>query len=519
MIHRRRGFNPTILRATGLSEIEARRGIDNSRAMSRLLLGVVFSICVLSACVGRNATPTVTRVASPPNIIFVLADDLGYGELGAFGQKLIATPRLDEMAQQGLRFSQFYAGNTVCAPSRAVLMTGKHMGHVSVRGNASKAIQHLLPQDRTVAQVLKDAGYKTALIGKWGLGEEGSGALPDEKGFDFFYGYLNQTHAHNGFPEFIWRNRSKASLQNVVTKVEPYYGDFVGGYATKKVQWTEDLFLNEAETWIRQNSKQPFFLYLSLVIPHANNEATAALGDGQEIPDYGRYADRPWSNSAKGQAALVSRLDQDVGRVLDVLRKLSLAENTLVVFSSDNGPHAEGGFDTDSFRPSGPLRGMKRDLYEGGIRVPTIAWWPGVIKPGRISRHMGYFGDILATFADIAGAQPPAGLDSLSFAAELRGYTQMSHKHLYFEFVEQGGKQAVRKGRWKAVRHGLGSGHVELYDLDADLGEAHDLASAHPEVVADLTAIMAHEHVADQRWSPRGSPVKLPPPGDGIAPF
>jgi arylsulfatase A-like enzyme len=486
--------------------------------MSRLSLLALLSLGAITSCTRHTLVPTPTNT-TPPNFIFVLADDLGYGEVGAYGQKTIATPRLDRMAKEGMKFSQFYAGNTVCAPSRAVLMTGKHMGHVSVRGNASKDIQHLSPQDTTVAQVLKRAGYATALIGKWGLGEEGSGAQPDEKGFDYFYGYLNQTHAHNSFPEFVWRNRTQEKLANVVQKSSEVHGDFLGGYATKKVQWTEELFTNEADSWIRKNAKKPFFLYLSLVIPHANNEATELVGDGQEVPDYGQYANRPWPNPLKGQAAMVSRLDQDVGHVLDTLRELSLDKNTLVIFTSDNGPHTEGGFERSLFEPSGPLRGVKRDLYEGGIREPMIAWWPGTIAPGRISRHMGYLGDVLATFADLARVDTPAGLDSLSFAPELQGLPQTPKDHLYFEFVEHGGKQAVRKGKWKAVRFGIGKGALELYDLDTDLGEAHNVASDHPDVVAALATIMEQEHVRDERWLPSGTRRADPPPGNGVAPF
>jgi uncharacterized sulfatase len=454
-----------------------------------------------------------------PNIIFVMVDDLGYGELGSYGQTVIKTPRLDRMAAEGMKFSQFYAGAPVCAPSRAVLMTGRHTGRVSIRGNANKDIQKISANETTLADVLKPAGYKTALVGKWGLGEEGSGALPNERGFDFFYGYLNQVHAHNYYPAFLWRNDHKEPLRNVVQPAKETYGDFQGGYATEKKDCTHDLFMKEATSWVRAQAQQPFFLYLALTTPHANNEATKDLGDGQEITDYGIYKDRPWPNAQKGQAAMISRLDKDMGRLLDLLVELKIDKNTLVVFTSDNGPHAEGGFDVASFAPSGPLRGIKRDLYEGGVREPMIAWWPGTIAAGRISRHIGYLGDVMATVAELAGVTAPANIDSLSFASELRGRPQAARNHLYFEFYEQGGKQSVRKGKWKAVRAGLGQGPVELYDLDADLGESNNLAAQNPEVVAELVAIMKAEHVPDPRWKVGGRTPTPPPPGHGKAPF
>ncbi len=472
---------------------------------------LVFIVVGLSAA-GLRADP-----APRPNIVFVLADDLGYGDLGCYGQREIATPRLDRMAREGLRFTQFYAGATVCAPSRAVLMTGRHMGHVSVRGNAAKEIQRLRPEDVTVAEVLHDAGYATALIGKWGLGEIDSGAHPLDQGFDTFFGYLNQTHAHNYYPDHLWRDRERVPLRNEVQLAQRAGENFHGGYAVRKVDYSHDMFVDEALRWIATPREQPFFLFLSLTLPHANNEATRELGNGQEVPDFGAYADRDWSDAAKGQAAMIGRLDHDVGRLLDHLAELGLDENTLVMFSSDNGPHDEGGFDVTQFQPAGPLRGKKRDLYEGGIRVPLVVRWPGTTPAGETSDHIGYFGDMIATWAELAGTDIPAGADAISLVPTLAGddASQGEHEYLYWEFYEQGGKQAVRCGDWKLVRAGLGSGPVELYNLADDLGEAHDVAAAYPEIKDALLALMTQAHRPDPNWQPRGNPAPPPPPGPG----
>lgn len=446
---------------------------------------------------------SAAAAAPKPNVIFILADDLGYGELGCYGQKVIQTPRLDRMAAEGLRFTQFYAGTTVCAPSRCVLMTGKHTGHCSVRGNRAGPAQALRAEDSTVAQVFKQAGYKTALIGKWGLGDMTEGSevgLPTRKGFDYFFGYLNQIHAHNYYPEFLWRNEEKVPLSNVVQKAERESNDFVGGVATTRLQYSHDLFAAEALQWIRQQASDPFFLYLSLTLPHANNEGSKMTGDGAEVPDYGPYTNNDWPNQDKGQAAMITRLDGDVGRLLDLLKELGLAENTLVIFSSDNGAHNEARHDIKRFNPSGPLRGIKRALYEGGIRVPTLAWWPGQIAKGTVADHIGYFGDFYATVCELTEQPIPEGLDSLSFLPALRGGKPTEHPYLYWEFHEQGSRQAVRFGSWKAIRAPMFSGKVELYDLSKDLAEEHDLAASHGEVVERAVGYMETAHTPDPRW-------------------
>jgi arylsulfatase A-like enzyme len=452
----------------------------------------------------------VSAQPSTPNVIFILADDLGYGDLGSYGQKLIQTPHLDRMAAEGLRFNQFYAGSTVCAPSRAVLMTGKHTGKVSVRGNAGRAnlgIQSLRKGEKTVAHVFKEAGYATALFGKWGLGEIGSDGHPNRMGFDQFFGYLNQTHAHNYYPSFLVRNSEKVALRNVPEVEDRERGD---GWAREKLEYSHDRIFTEAMRWVEDNREHPFFLYLAFTLPHANNEAAGITGNGQEVPDYGIYKDKSWPEPDKGQAAMITRLDRDVGRLLAKLKDHGIDRHTLVIFSSDNGPHQEGRNNPELFDTNGPLRGMKRALYEGGVRVPLIARWPGRIKAGSVSDHIGYFGDLLATVCELTGQSTPPGLDSISLLPALlnRKAEQKKHKYLYFEFYEQGGRQSVRFGDWKAIREPIFSGKVQLFDLAKDLEEANNIADTHPEIVARAVAMMDEAHVPDPAWRVRPQPAE-----------
>ncbi len=493
------------------------------RSRSARALGAVAGVFALAACGGEPQRPQEARGSLPPNFVLIVADDLGYGDLGSYGQKVIRTPHLDHMAAEGLRFRSFYAGATVCAPSRSVLMTGLHGGHTPVRGNAASDLgpQSLGPDDETLAEALQELGYATGMFGKWGLGDMGHGGekgLPDVQGFDEFYGYLNQVHAHNYYPEFLWDGRKRHVLRNVVVSNERSYGGFRGGHATEKVDYSHDLIVQRALDFVRRRAEEPFFLYLPLTIPHANNEAHRAVGDGQEVPDYGPYRHEEWPAPDKGQAAMITRMDAGIGQLLELLEELDLAEQTLVLFTSDNGPHAEGGHDLARFEPRGPLRGRKRDLYEGGIRVPLIAHWPTGIPEdlrGAVVDHVGYAGDFFNTFLDLAGGAPRTELDSLSFAPTLRGDQQAAHASLYWELYERGGSQAVRQGRWKAVRAPIGTGAIELFDLTEDLGEARDLAAQHPDVVRRLAALMDTEHVPHPNWTPRGEPVPSPPPGDG----
>jgi arylsulfatase A-like enzyme len=456
------------------------------------------------------------KQATRPNIIFVLADDLGYGELGCFGQKMIATPHLDRMAAEGMRFTRFYAGSPVCAPSRSVLMTGLHTGHTRVRGNAGgqarRMAQVIRAEDPTFAETLKKAGYATALIGKWGLAEEGTDGIPNRKGFDYFYGYLNQSHAHNPYPEFLLRNEKRVRLRN---RLDPQARERLpnlprngAGWAVEKKDFAPDRMADEALKWVEQNRSHPFLLYWSLITPHANNEATRGTGDGQEVPDYGSYADKPWPNPDKGHAAVISRLDADMGRLFDLLKRLNLDDRTLVLFSSDNGHHREGANNPDLFDANGPLRGMKRELYEGGIRVPTIARWPGKIKPGTVSGHVACFTDLFPTFAELAGAPVPAGLDGLSLVPVLTGQgTPTAHKTLYWEFHEAGFTQAVlMDGRYKAVRRKRRDAPTEIYDLATDEAETHDLAAVRPELVFRAERLFVTERRENPDWPIRDAP-------------
>lgn len=431
----------------------------------------------------------ITHAASPPNIIFILADDLGYGDLGCYGQEQIETPNLDQLAADGLRFSQHYAGSTVCASSRCVLMTGKHLGHAVIRGNinVSPTSNQPLPEDEvTPAEVLKGQGYATAIIGKWGLGDQHTSGFPNRQGFDYSFGYLDQSHAHNYYPEYLFRNGEKVYLRNFVPVPRPSGA----GMASQRSDYSHDRITDEALEWIKRHRGRPFFLYLAVTLPHANNEAGA---QGQEVPDYGRYATRDWPDPQKGTASMITRLDETVGQIRRLLGELGIAKNTLLVFTSDNGPHAEGGNDPSFFQSSGPLRGIKRDLYEGGIRVPTLVAWPGRITTGQVSDMISGFQDWLPTFAEFAGAEVPEGVDGVSLLPTLTGAGQQAqHEFLYWEFYEQGGKRAIRSGNWKAVQLGMKKSpqQVELYDLSQDLGEAHNIAADHPDVVARLTQSM-----------------------------
>ncbi len=412
--------------------------------------------------------------AKRPNIIFILADDLGYGDLGCYGQTRIQTPNLDRMASEGMRFTQAYAGSTVCAPSRCCLMTGLHTGHSLSRGNRYPDYP-LRPQDVTVTELLKKAGYRTGLIGKWSLGQLGSTGYPTRKGFDEWFGYFSQTHAHNYYPEHLLENDSAHLCR--------------GNFGAIRKDYAHDLFTDRALKFVEKKDSRPFFLHLAYTIPHANNELGRDTGDGMEVPSYEPYEKENWPKPVKGFAAMITRMDADIGKLMERLKATGQAENTLIIFSSDNGPHREGGHDPDFFTSSGPLRGIKRNLYEGGIRVPTLAHWPGAIKPGQVSDHCWAFWDFLPTAAELAGVSAPSGLDGISFAPTLLGGSQRKHEYLYWEFHERGFHQAVRMGDWKGVRLGL-KRPVELYDLKSDIGEKSNIAARHPDVVRKIEQIM-----------------------------
>jgi len=437
-----------------------------------------------------------------PNIIYILADDLGYGDVGCYGQKEIKTPTLDKMAAEGVRFTRHYSGSTVCAPSRCCLMTGLHTGNAKIRGNQPTV--ELDERDTTLATVLKNAGYKTALIGKWGLGDEGSKGVPGKQGFEYFFGYLNQIRAHNSYPDFLLRNDVRVPLDNNVLYSDAGYSKGVGSASTNKKVYSQELFTNEALEFVEKNAASPFFLYLAYTLPHANNEFKLANAEhGMEVPDYGMYASKKWPNAQKGLAAMITYLDSGVAKLREKLKKLGIEKNTIIIFSSDNGPHSEGNNDLKFFKSSGGLRGEKRDLYEGGVRVPMIAYWPGTIKPGRVSSHISAFWDVMPTLAEIAGATPPKKIDGISFLPELLGKKQKKHDNLYWEFNEQGGKQAVLMGNWKLVKLDLfrpGKTRMELFNLDNDPMEQSNVAKKYPEVVEKMTAILGSERTDDKNF-------------------
>jgi arylsulfatase A-like enzyme len=409
-----------------------------------------------------------------PNIIYILADDLGYGDLGCYGQQKIKTPNIDALAADGMRFTQHYAGSAVCAPSRCCLMTGLHTGHAYVRGNRGVQPEGQLPipaDTQTVAELLKKAGYATACIGKWGLGGPGTEGEPNRQGFDHWFGYLCQTQAHSYYPDHLWRNGERIALDGKT--------------------YSHDLFTKDALEFIRRSKDRPFFLYLPYTIPHAK----------LEVPELGEYAKAPWTDAQKKQAAMISRMDRDVGRIAALLKETGIDKDTLVMFSSDNGAHGDAGT-LEHFSASGPLRGRKRDLYEGGIRVPMIARWTGRIAPGTATDHVSAFWDVLPTLAEIAGVEAPGGIDGISFLPTLlRQGEQKKHSCLYWEFYERGGKQAVRMGDWKGVRLNVNNNAgapIELYDLAKDLAEKKNVAAEHPQVVARIEKIMASAHRPSQ---------------------
>ncbi len=452
--------------------------------------------------------------AAKPNFIFILADDLGYGDVGCFGQQRIKTPHLDRMAAEGMRCTQVYSGSTVCAPSRAVLMTGRHTGHATVRGNSGKQnplAQSLRPTDVTIAALLQKAGYRTGLVGKWGLGDMGAAepGLPWRHGFDYFYGFLNQSHAHNYYPEFLWRNDQRVKLGNVV----PDANEAGAGRATVRREYAADLFADEALKFVRENRSGPFFLCFTPTLPHANNEAKAL---GMEVPELGEYEKLDWPEPQKGHAAMVTRLDRDVGRLLALLKELNLDTNTLVIFTSDNGPHREGGNNPDFNRSSGPYRGIKRAHYEGGIRVPTIVRWPGRVPAGVTSDARWWFPDVLPTLAALGSATVPSGLDGTNIWPVLTGRVspELVERKFYWEFHEGGFKQAARWRDWKAVRNHLDE-PTELYNLARDPGETNNLASAHPEIIAPLESFMKSARTENADWpikkGPRKSAAQTPP--------
>lgn len=429
------------------------------------------------------------QAAARPNILLILADDLGYGNLGCYGAREILTPNLDKLAAEGMRFTQAYAGSTVCAPSRCALMTGYHTGHALVRGNGQRDLS-LGAGDVTITEILKRAGYRTGLFGKWSLGGLGTPGYPTRKGFDEWFGFFSQTHAHNYYPEHLLENEREFLLR--------------GNTGTQRRDYAHDVIQERAMKFLSETRPEPFFCKLSLTIPHANNEMGRDATNGMEVPDTAPYTAKNWPAPDKNFAAMVTRMDKGVGEIVNLLRSSGKLGNTLIWFSSDNGPHREGGHNPDFFDDNGPLRGIKRDLYEGGVRVPTIVRWDGQTPAGRVSDQVWAHWDLLPTLAEAAGQPAPAGIDGLSMLAALRGgKPAREHEYLYWEFHERGFQQAVRFGDWKAVRPKPGA-PVELYNLRSDLGETKNVAAANAEVAAQAERYLKAARTDSAHW-----PVKL----------
>jgi arylsulfatase A len=458
------------------------------------------SITLLAAAIALLGTRSAVAppARDPPNIVIILADDLGYGDLSAYGQQRYRTPRLDRMAAEGRRFTSYYAGSTVCAPSRAALMTGLHTGHAWIRGNGDIPLR---TQEVTIAEVLKAAGYRTAVIGKWGLGEADTAGRPDRQGFDEAFGYLHHQHAHRQYTEQLWKNDRFVPV-------------------SAETDYANDLFTNAALDFLTRSKNERFFLYLAYTSPHAELRAPKDAIEAFE----GRYPETPFANAKADAtrpeppfnrsggyrsqptpraafAAMVTRLDRDTGRILDHLRSLGLDRRTLVLFTSDNGPHREGGADPEFFDSNGPLRGIKRDLYEGGIRVPMIAWLPGIVPAGTVGETPWAHWDLLPTLAEFARTKATRDLDGLSAATLIRGVhpPATSSRTLYWEFHERGFQQAARRGQWKALRLAPGQ-PLELYDLSSDPGEQTNLAATRPDIVKTFEDYFLTARTPSERW-------------------
>ena len=456
---------------------------------------VLSAFFLLTACQNQRK-----RDADPqkPYIVYILADDLGYGDLSCYGQTHFKTPHIDQLADHGIKFTQHYSGSTVCAPSRSSLLTGQHTGHTFIRGNkeVSPEGQHPLAAEvYTLAESLQDAGYVTGAFGKWGLGFPGSEGDPNNQGFDEFFGYNCQRLAHHYYPYYLRHNQEKTVLE--------------GNEGFNTEQYGPNIIHEKALGFLENNKDNPFFMFYPSLIPHAEMFAPEEYMEkyrGKFEPENnyqgvdsgeryrkGPYGSQPESHAAT--AAMIDLLDNQVGDIVDKLKKLGIYENTLIIFTSDNGPHMEGGANPDYFDSNGPFRGYKRDLYEGGIRVPMIAVWEGKIAPGTQTDHLSAFWDIYPTFSEITNAETPDNIDGISFLQALLGNEdqQMKHEYLYWEFHERGGRKALRKGDWKLINYDVLDPEkttVELYNIATDPGEQNNVAESNPEIVNELTGLM-----------------------------
>ncbi len=446
-------------------------------------------IC-LFACLSSAANAVH---AAKPNIVYILLDDAGYGDVSCYGQKLFSTPNIDRLAAEGMKFTQHYSGSTVCAPTRCSLMTGLHTGHTYVRGNREVQPEGQSPMPSeivTIPRLLKTAGYTSGAFGKWGLGAPSSPSDPAEH-FDTFFGYNCQRQAHLYYPDHLWRNKESVPLDGKT--------------------YSETLILDEALQFVRDSKDKPFFLFLPVTIPHAAMQApeedmTAWRKKFPQFEDtVGKYAGSETKNPIAAFAAMMTKADRGVGQLMSLLKELNLDKNTIVLFSSDNGPHKEGGHDPVFFDSNGPLKGFKRDLHEGGIRTPLIVRWPGKVRAGSLSDLISAHWDMLPTFCELAGIKTPAGLDGISMVAELTGKgTQKKHEFLYWEFYEQGGKRAVRFDQWKAVQLNLTGvdqiDGVELYELSKDIGEETNVADKHPQLIKRALEYFSAAHTPSEFW-------------------
>ncbi|MCD6201167.1 MAG: arylsulfatase [Bacteroidales bacterium] len=504
--------------------------------MKRLILpGALFLtvIFLLPSC-----TAKITKKKEKPNIVFIMADDLGYGELGCYGQGKIRTPNIDKLAENGMKFTDFYSGAPVCAPARCMLLTGRHPGHAQIRGNNEMAkrgdvwdyikASHdpnlegqypLRKGTQTLGTLLQAAGYKTAAIGKWGLGGPLTDGRPTQQGFDLFFGYNCQRQAHNYYPGHLWRNDTKVPLDNKLfsphqklpVDADPYDPESYEQYKGKA--YAPDLMIKEALHFIEENKEHPFFLYYPTTIPHVALQAPDKWIEkyhkifGEEEPYTGNHGYLPCRYPRATYAAMISYLDNQVGQIVDKLKELRLLNNTIIFFTSDNGPTYVGGVDTRFFDSAKPFKADygwgKGFTREGGIREPLIAYWPGHIKPGSQSNFVGAFWDVLPTLCDLAGVQAPDSTDGISFLpALLQEGKQKRHEYLYWEFPAYTGQQAVRMGHWKAIRDSIFKGNmrIKLYDLNTDIQESHDISSEKPQVVDKIKKIMKEAHVPSKAF-------------------
>ncbi len=454
----------------------------------------VASLGAAALAAPRGVLAAPAKPSRKPNIIYIMADDLGYGDLSCFGQEKFKTPHLDRMAAEGVKFTDYYSGSTVCAPTRCVLMTGVHTGHAYVRGNREVKPEGQAPMPAdifTLPLMLKKAGYVTGMFGKWGLGAPGSASDP-AKHFDEFYGYNCQRQAHTYYPKHLWHNDKKVPLDGKT--------------------YSADLIAAKALEFIRANKDKPFFCYIPTTVPHASMHVPedSHAPFRKKFPQFekkiGRYSGPTVTNPIAAFAGMVTRMDAEIGKLFALLKKLGIDEHTLVSFTSDNGPHLEGGHNPKFFNSNGPLKGHKRDLYEGGIRVPFIARWPGKIKPGTKCDLPTAMWDVMPTCAELAGVDAPAGIDGISYLPALLGQMdkQKKHEYLYWGFYSYGGTQAVRMGKWKGLRRNVSknpNGLPELYDLDKDIGETKNICASHPQIVKKLAGFMKAACTDSPLWS------------------